>query len=184
MKKIAKGILIFFVFVFLLGALGGDAPTADDNVSSNTLSTDATMEASEERNPNDLAEQIRKEIAKETVSTPKVVYNEYYKTLVVELHKERSLGPESFRRDMFLDTMDTMIIATNYIDTINEITITGWTNMVDAQGDSTSTKVYQVNRDMTGADTVNWSNLKGAPDMLTTIDRYFESVYWHPGVLR
>lgn len=129
------------------------------------------------------AETFRKELEKETLSEPEVVYNEYDKIIVVKLNKAQSFGPESFRRDMFLDTMSTMAVAVNHKDMINEVKITGWTNMIGTDGNSELMKVYKADRSMSGADSINWENLKGYPDMLQAIENNFDSVYWHPGVL-
>jgi hypothetical protein len=153
----------------------GENPKSEDRSIDDSTSTSDIVQFSDT---------IQEEIEDNTLSDVEVTYNEYYRVLVVKLIKEQSLSPESFRRAMFLDTMDVMVIAVEHKDLIDEVQITGWANMIGTDGNSELMKVYKADRSMPGADSINWENLKGYPYMLEAIDNNFDSVYWHPGVLK
>lgn len=127
---------------------------------------------------------IQKELDKEVLTDIEVVYNEYYKTLVVELHEDNPLSANFLRKTFALDSLSIIEIAAKYPDYIEEVTITGWTPMMSSDGNSETTKVYRSQAIMSEVSNVDWKNLKDySPDKITAVESNMGSVWWHPGVL-
>lgn len=130
-------------------------------------------------------ESIQAELNKAVLTDVSVVYNEYYKIMVVELREDNPLSANFLRKTFALDTLRIMEIAAKHPDTVDEVTITGWTTMMRSDGNEETSKVYSAKAVMSNVQTVNWENLGDyAPDKIEAIENNMDSVWWHPGILK
>jgi hypothetical protein len=110
-------------------------------------------------------------------------YNNSTKEIVMEI-KQAAWSTESYRRSMFFNTIYIMPVLMKHQDMIDNVTIIGYTYMIDVHGNKELTKAYMVQTTIEEATKTNWENLMYiSTDYVELIENNFETVYWHPSAL-
>lgn len=160
-------------------------PEASSDVKSMSEPDPVTEQPATTIDSSNYGESLQAELNKAVLTDVSVVYNEYYKTMVVELREDNPLSANFLRKTFALDTLRIMELAATHPDTVDEVTITGWTTMMRSDGNEETSKVYSAKAVMSNVQTVNWENLGDyAPDKIEAIENNMDSVWWHPGILK